>query len=134
MIKKRAFKYPLPLIVIYCITTALFILFKGKLASWGVDQQVVMIGNMILFIVSLLSLFLYQRAMVHPNTTGFLKNTYSGLFLKLLTCVFAIMLYIFLARDHVNKPGIFACIFLYFLYTLLEMRSLMQWNKDRTNA
>jgi hypothetical protein len=134
MTKTSAYKYPLPLIAVYCITTAFFIIFKAKLAAWGINQQVVIIGNMILFAVSLLSLFLYQRAMAHPNTTGFLKNTYSGLFLKLLTCVFAIMLYVFMAKDQVNKPGIFACIFLYFLYTLLEMRSLMQWNKDRKNA
>ena len=134
MTKTSAYKYPLPLIVIYCITTAFFIIFKEKLAAWGVDQPVLLVGNMILFAVSLFSLFLYRRAMAHPNTTGFLKNTYSGLFLKLLTCIFAIMLYVFLAKDKVNKPAIFGCIVLYFLYTLLEMRSLMQWNKDRKNA
>jgi hypothetical protein len=95
---------------------------------------VVLVGNMILFAVSLGSLLLYQRAMAHPSTIGFLKNTYSGLFLKLLACVIAVMAYVFIAKQQINKPGIFACIFLYFLYTLLEMRSLMQWNKARRNA
>ena len=89
---------------------------------------------MLLCVVSLASLLLYQRAMAHPTTMGFLRNTYSGLFLKLLVCAIAVILYVFLNREHVNKPGLFTCIFLYFIYTLLEMRSLMQWNKARRNA
>jgi cobalamin biosynthesis protein CobD/CbiB len=107
---------------------------KKQLQQWGVNPTVVIVGNMILFAVSITSLLLYQRAMAHPTTMGFLRNTYSGLFLKLLVCIIAIMIYVVLDREHVNKPAIFTCVFLYFLYTLLEIRSLMQWNKARRNA
>ena len=127
-------KYPLPLVIVYCITTALLVAAKNRFAQWGIDTKVVIVGNMILFAVSLGSLLLYQRAMTHPTTIGFLKNTYSGMFLKLLACMLAVMLYVFIAREQVNKHGIYACILLYFIYALLEMRSLMQWNKARRNA
>ncbi|HTE11493.1 MAG TPA: hypothetical protein VK645_10990 [Chitinophagaceae bacterium] len=127
-------KLALPLIIVYCISTALVILGKKQLLQWGADSNVIIAGNMILFAVSLASLFLYQRAIAHPTTMGFLRNTYSGLFLKLLVCIIAVLIYALVAREHVNKPAIFACIFLYFLYALLEMRSLMQWNKARRNA
>ncbi|MEO5684799.1 MAG: hypothetical protein ABIQ88_19310 [Chitinophagaceae bacterium] len=124
----------LPLIVVYGITTAFLILGKKQLLGWGVDPSVVIVGNLLLFAVSLVSLLLYQRAMSHPTTLGFLRNTYSGLFLKLLVCLIAVIIYILIERERVNKPAIFACVFLYFLYMLLEMRSLMQWNKARRNA
>jgi hypothetical protein len=127
-------KLPLSLIIVFCAVTALLILGKGQVLQWGVDPMVVIAGNMILFAVSITSLFLYQRAMVHSTTMGFLRNTYSGLFFKLLACIIAILIYVMVSREHVNKPGIFACMFLYFVYTLLEMRSLMQWNKARRNA
>ncbi|MEP6726162.1 MAG: hypothetical protein ABJC98_10120 [Bacteroidota bacterium] len=123
-----------PLVIVFCIITALLIMGKKQLSQWGVDPMLVIIGNMLLFAVSLSSLLLYQRAMAHPTTIGFLRNTYSGLFLKLLVCIIAIMIYVILVKEHVNKQGIIACIFLYFLYSLLEMRSLMQWNKARRNA
>jgi len=127
-------KIALPLIIVYCISTAIVVLGKKWLQQWGADPTVIIIGNLLLFLVSVASLFLYQRAMLHATTNGFLKNTYGGLFLKLLICIFAVMLYVFAVKEHVNKPALFACIFLYFLYTVLEMRSLLHWNKARRNA
>jgi hypothetical protein len=124
----------LPLVLFFCITTVLLMAGKTLLEGWGVDQPLLVAGNMLLFTVSLISLLLYQRAMAHPTTMGFLRNTYSGLFLKLLVCAVAAIVYVLLHKEHVNKPGLFACVFLYFVYTLLEMRSLMQWNKARRNA
>ncbi|MEO7453016.1 MAG: hypothetical protein ABIU63_18470 [Chitinophagaceae bacterium] len=124
----------MPLVIVYSISTALVILGKQKLQQWGVDTTVLILGNLLLFLVSLASLLLYQRAMSHPTTIGFLRNTYSGLFLKLLACIVAVLLYVLLAKEHLNKPALLTCIFLYFLYTLLEMRSLLQWNKARRNA
>lgn len=130
----RKNRVALPLVIVYCIVTAFIVAGKKWLLQWGVDQSVLMVGNLLLFAVSLISLFLYQRAMAHPTTTGFLRNTYSGFLFKLLICIFAVMLYVMMAREHLNKPALFTCIFLYFLYALLEMRGLMQWNKARRNA
>jgi hypothetical protein len=127
-------KLTLPIIIFFCITTALLVLLKKLLQGWGINQAVVIAGNIILFAVSLASLLLYQRAMLHPTTMGFLRNTYSGLFLKLIVCAVAILIYVMADKEHVNKQAIFICVFLYFIYTLLEMRSLMQWNKERKNA
>lgn len=124
----------LPLVLFFCVTTVLLIAGKSLLVKWGVDQPLLVAGNMLLFTVSLISLLLYQRAMAHATTMGFLRNTYSGLFFKLIVCAVAAIVYVLLHKEHVNKPGLFACIFLYFVYTLLEMRSLMQWNKARRNA
>ncbi len=127
-------KWPALLIIVFCIVTALLVAGKSWLVKWGIEFPVVLTGNLILFAVSLASLLLYQRAMAHASTMGFLRNTYSGLLLKLFVCVIAVLIYAAVQREHVNKGGIFACVFLYFLYALLEMRSLMQWNKARRNA
>ena len=124
----------LPLVLFFCITTVLLIAGKSLLVQWGVDQPLLIAGNMLLFTVSLISLLLYQRAMAHATTMGFLRNTYSSLFFKLLVCAIAAVVYVLLHKEHVNKPGLFTCIFLYFIYTLLEMRSLLQWNKARRHA
>ncbi|GAC1450565.1 MAG: hypothetical protein NVSMB7_12920 [Chitinophagaceae bacterium] len=124
----------LPLIIVFGMVTALLVLGKKQLLAWGIDPRVVIAGNFILFAVSTASLLLYQRAMTHPTTMGFLRNTYSGLFLKLLACIITILIYVITSKEHINKQGVLACVFLYFVYTLLEMRSLMQWNKARKNA
>ena len=132
--KLKANRLAVPLILFFLLVTALCVGGKKQLSQWGINPIVVGAGNLILFAVSLLSFVLYQRAISHPTTMGFLRNTYGGLFLKLLACAIAVAAYVLADREHVNKQGIFACVFLYFVYTLLEMRSLMQWNKARRNA
>ncbi|MEP7280129.1 MAG: hypothetical protein ABI813_15890 [Bacteroidota bacterium] len=127
-------KWPLPVILFFCITTVLLLTTKDLLRQWDISLVVALVGNIILFAVSFVSLLLYQRAMTHDTTMGFLRNTYSGLLLKLFVCLIAVFIYAVLAREQINKGGILFCVFLYFVYALLEMRSLMQWNKDRRNA
>ncbi len=125
---------PISLVLAFCISTVLFIIFKKQLQDWGVSTRLVIGGNILLFAATLASFLLYQRAMLHPTTMGFLRNTYSGLFLKLIVCLIAIVIYLFSVREHANKLGIIVCVFLYFVYSVLEMRSLLQWNKARRNA
>jgi FtsH-binding integral membrane protein len=72
--------------------------------------------------------------MSHSTTAGFLRNTYSGLIAKLVLCLLAVVIYAMVAQSNVNKQGIFACVFFYFLYTIIEMRSLARRNKERSNA
>ena len=131
---KNGNSLPLPILLFFCVTTTLFLLGKKQLQQWHVDQTVLIAGNILLAAVTIISYFLYKRAMAHPTTMGFLRNTYSGLFLKLMVCAFAVIIYVMTDREHVNKPAIISCVALYFVYTLLEMRSLMQWNKERRNA
>ena len=127
-------KSAFPLVIVFVLLTVMALITRSQLEGWGVRVGVLLAGNAILFVVTLISLLLYQRAMLHPTTLGFLRNTYSGLFFKLLACAIAAVTYVLTDRAHVNKPALFACIVLYFLYTLLEMRSLLQWNKVRRNG
>lgn len=124
----------LPVIVLFLVTLVPCLLLADRMHGWGIDSTVVIAGSFILLLASSISLLLYQRAMQHANTMGFLRNTYSGLFFKLLFCAIAAIVYVLVAKDKLNKPALFTCMFLYLMYTFLEMRSLMQWNKARRNA
>jgi hypothetical protein len=123
-----------PLAFIFIILSTILLVAQTALAKWGIEPVVVITGNLILFIATLCSLLLYQRAITHASTSGFLRNSYSGLMIKLFACLAAVFIYAMLTKGGINKPGIFACIFLYFIYTIIEMRSLMRWTKARTNA
>ena len=130
----KKYRMALPLLILFLLVTAFCAGGSSQLVKWGVDSKVLAAGNLLLFAVSFFSFILYQRAMLHSTTMGFLRNTYGGLFLKLLVCAIAVAAYVLSNREHVNKPAIYICVFLYLLYTLLEMRSLLQWNKTRRNA
>ena len=125
-------KLYLPVILFFIIINGALILLGPRLQKTGFDTTVALVGDLVLFAATLFSLFLYQRALTHTSTHGFLRNTYTGLIAKLVICLVAVGIYAMMAGPAINKLGIFACVFLYVVYSIIEMRSLMRWNKERT--
>lgn len=120
--------------LLFVFTNTFFLLGKSWLAKWNIDGSVVIIGNIILWLATLLSLYLTQKALQHSSTAGFLRNAYGGFIIKLLVCAGAVAIYAMIAGKTLNQNGIFVCVFLYFLYIVLEKRSLMVWNKQQKNG
>lgn len=116
----------------FIIINGALVLLGPRLQKNGFDTTVALVGDLVLFAATLFSLFLYQRALTHSSTHGFLRNTYSGLIAKLVICLVAVGIYAMTVGPAMNKLGIFACVFLYVVYSIIEMRSLMRWNKERT--
>jgi len=98
------------------------------------DADVLIIGNSILFIATLLSFFLYSRALKNNQPHKFLKYIYGGMFLKMLICLITAFIYIATFGKNVNKPAIFGCMFLYFIYTFVEVSILLRMSKEQKNA
>jgi hypothetical protein len=131
--KTSARKLYVPVLIFFVIINGPLVV--GHLPQrFNIDQGVVIIGNLILFAATMLSLFLYQRALVHASTHGFLRNAYSGLIVKLMICLISVGVYAAVERANINRQAIFVCVLLYLIYSVIEMRSLMRWNKERTNA
>jgi hypothetical protein len=120
--------------LLFVFSNTFFLLGKSWLVKWNIDESVVIIGNIILWLATLLSLYLTQKALQHSSTTGFLRNAYGGFIIKLFVCAGAVAVYAMIAGKNLNQNGIFVCIFLYFLYIVLEKRSLMLWNKQQKNG
>ncbi len=127
-------KLYLPLVIFFILINGFLIAGKNWLVKWDLDQSVAITGNLVLFSVTFCSLYFYQRAMQHGSTAGFLRNTYSGILLKLFVCMIVVLVYALSVSGKVNQGGLFACIFFYLLYAVIEMRSLLRWNKERKNA
>jgi len=98
------------------------------------DTNVLIIGNLVLFLATSLSFYLYYKAIRNNNVQQFLRMIYSGMFLKMLICLIAAFIYITTARNEVNRAAIFGFMFLYFLYTFMEIAILMKLSKPRKNA
>jgi hypothetical protein len=127
-------KLYLPILIFFILVNAFLIAGKSLLAKWNIEQSVAIGGNLLLFIVTFLSLVFYERAMAHASTAGFLRNTYSGIMIKLFTCMIVVLIYAVSVNGNINKGSIFICIFLYLVYAFIEMRSLMRRNKEQKNG
>ena len=123
----------LPIVIIFVVLNGFFISGKNMLTRWGVDQDVVLIGNLFLFFIAIASFLLGLRGLRKPNPHAFVRSVYTSMMLKLFLCIIAAFIYISMYRDNLNKPALFICMGLYLVYTFIEVSILMKLLKGRTH-
>lgn len=123
-----------PLLLIFIITSALFIAGRPYLDKWNIDQTVMIVGNIILFAVTLLSFYIYSRSIGSKNAYAITRSMYGSVMARMFICIIAVFIYISIVGKGVNKGAIFGCLFLYFVYTGWEVAILMKMNKRQKNA
>jgi hypothetical protein len=123
----------LPVLVLFILINTVLLVFKTKFLDAGINPWVIMGGNTLLFIVTLLSMAMNNAAMSHGNTQGFMRNVYSGFMLKFFVIIVAALLYLVLAKP-INKPAMFACLGLYLFYTFFGTRTVLNHKKPLNNG
>jgi hypothetical protein len=127
----------LPLVLIFVVAGAVAMIFADFLEKLEIDRTVLIAGNIILFAVTTISYFFHRQALLAGNTQVFLRNVYSGMFLRFFVCLIAAFIYIMSAGNAVNKGGLFSVMFLYFVYTFSEIAILLKQSrqiKENKNA
>src|SRR5438270_2392818 len=111
----------IPIAGFFVITTMLFSLFGGPLEKFNVDQVVLLIGNSLLFLITLISYSLARRGMKHSNPNVFIRAVYASIMIKLFVCMIAAFGYISIYKKNLNKAALFTCMGLYVFYTFMEV-------------
>jgi Na+/serine symporter len=131
MRNKRPF---MPVVLLFLFLNALFIAGRAMLERWNADQNVLIIGNALLFTITLVSFLLAQRGLKNTNTHAFIRAIIGGIMIKLFVFVIAAFVYISIFKKEINKPALFTCMGLYLVYTFFEVSVLTKQLKQKTNA
>ena len=123
-----------PMMLFFILLNALFVVGRSMLVKWGIEPSVVIVGNLILFAVNLISFFLSRRALNSENPNVFVRAMYASVMIKLFTCIMAAFVYFMQAKQNVNKPGLYVCMGLYIVYTLIEVSTLTKLLRKKKNA
>ena len=129
--KRRPF---LSIVIVFIILNAFFITGKGLLDRWGIDQAVLIFGNLVIFIVTAVSFFISYKGLKNPNPHAFVRSVYSSFIIKFFVFAIAAFIYIQTAKDAVNKPALFICMGLYLVYTFLEVSVLTKLLRKKADA
>jgi len=124
----------LPMILIFIFLNAFFLLSKSWLAQKNLDQNVLIMGNLLLFIVSLVTFLITRRSLQSKNPNAFVRAMYGGFIVKFFVVAIVAFIYIMMAKKAVNKPALFACMGLYIVYTFFEVRGLLRVLKQKPNV
>jgi hypothetical protein len=118
-----------PLIFLFLGLTLIFFLLQWSFNDEPVDYRVLLGGNSLLFLVGVISSQMNTRAMKHKHTQGFLRLVYGAFIMKFFVLAIVAFIYIAIFKKMINKPALFGCLGLYFIYTFIEMRSVMKMSK-----
>ena len=118
------------MVAVFVVVMLLLLTSRNWLAAqWNMDYRVVLVGNAVLFMATAFSFYLYSRALRNNNAHLFLRMMYTSLLVKMVSCLAAVLLYLFFSRD-VNKAGIIGSLVLYVVYTYIEVKVLMRLSKN----
>ncbi len=126
-------KSVLPLVTVFLVFGILILVFRKSLEQYGFDWQVLSGGNLIIYLVTAISIHLLNKGLHAGNTQAFLRNAYSGILVRLFTLALAAFIYILAAGKNMNKPALFACMGLYLIYSFVEMYIVMKESKRKKN-
>lgn len=115
-----------PVLLLFIIANALFFLFKNRFVSFGFSLELLVIGNGIIFLMTFISSKLLHASMYASNSAAFLRGVYGSFLIKFFIVAISILVYAFLYRSNLNKPGLFTLMGLYLVYTYIEISSLLK--------
>ena len=123
-----------PILILFILLNTFFLVGKSFLNKQGIDHEVFIGGNLILFIATALSFYISQRSLVSPNPRSSVGSLYGSFMAKFFIIAIAAFVYIMVAKKNLNKPALFICMGLYLVYTFLEVASLQKLLKQKKNA
>jgi hypothetical protein len=123
----------IPLIGLFIAVTSFANLFRSFLNEKGIDADVVVIGNALIFLISLASLYFHIKGFLDKNVQVFLRSVYGSLMIKMFGLAAIAAVYILVMKKEVNKPALFICMGLYIFYTAIEIRQVFKLLKEKKN-
>jgi hypothetical protein len=124
----------MPVVLVMILLNGFFSIGKSRLQQNNIDADVLIIGNTLLFVITLISFLLAQKGLSNSNPHAFVRSVYMSVMLKLFVCIIAAFIYISIYKSNLNKPALFGCMGLYLVYTFLEVATLMKMLKQKKNA
>lgn len=133
MILRNRFRDFTPVVLLFVIINALAISLRTRWTAWNVSQDLLIAGNLFLFVVTLFSFLIARRGLQSDNPHAFVRAIYTSILFKLFLCLIAAFVYISIYKKDLNKPAFFACMGLYLVYTFLEVSILTRLLRRRPN-
>jgi hypothetical protein len=120
------------LLIVFTVVTAIAFFLKEKLAEFKVDYLVVLAANLLLFLLSIISIGLHARAVSNPNPQAFIRSIMLANILKVFTVAIVALIYILASKKNTSVNAIFVGLFLYIVYTWLEKRVTLKLNEKKS--
>jgi hypothetical protein len=124
----------IPIIILFILLTGLILVFRVLLESNGFNINFLLIANTILFLLSLIGFIIQGKAINSQDAQKFVRGVYASMMIKMFICMIAVLIYMVMNKENINKPALFTSMGIYVLYTIIEVSGLMKAARKNTNA
>lgn len=122
---------PVRLLLFLCaLITLLIFALRNQLETWGFDVVVLFAGNLLLFLVTLLSSWFHAKGAADKNPNAFVRSVYAGTMLKMFVVMAAVILYAIIIKPF-NKEAVIGCLVFYVVYTVIDVKYAMRTVKQQ---
>ena len=122
-------KKALPFCSLFVGLTVLTLSFWKPLKAANINPSVIIGANILLFLISIITLVMHLKAVKNSNPNVFSRSIMGGMIIKLFGLGAAVVIYLLQAGKNMSVYAIFASMFLYVLYTFLEVKIALQLNQ-----
>jgi hypothetical protein len=120
-----------PIYLLFIIINLVALILYKQLKTAGVDTDVLMVGNIFVFALTIVSFYMLNRGLNAKTTFNFMSAVYGSFIMKLFVGAAAVVVYVVYAGEQKNLPAVFASMFLYLFYTFFEIKALLELLKNK---
>lgn len=131
MILRNRFREFTPIVLLFIVLNALFISGRSLGERWDVSTDVLLGGNLLLFLLTFFSFLIAERGLQRTNPHAFVRAIYTSILMKLFIGMIAAFIYIAVNKQELNKPALFTVMGLYLVYSFLEVGILTRMLKSK---
>jgi hypothetical protein len=119
-----------PVIILFIILTLLIVLLQNMLAGYGFNVNVLLWGNVFLFLMSLLSFLIQQKGTNPAAPQLFVRYFYLSFIIKFLLVATTVLIYSAFA-GRINKAAVIACMAFYLVYMFVEITIVLKSGRPK---
>jgi hypothetical protein len=123
--------YLFQLTLLYAAFSLLLLGGHAFLLKRGVDREVLLIANSVIYAMSIITFFLQQKALEDKNPQVFVRSVMATMMIRMLVCAGAVLVYKLFAGDAFSSTTVFISLFLYLIYLAAEAAAIMKLNKNK---
>ncbi len=118
-----------PFFFLFICVLIVALAFGAQLDALKINHWVIFVANIILFGISCFTIFLHSASSKSANPKSFINIIMVGMIIKMLVIGATILLCVVKSGANKSIFGIYISMFLYLIYTSLEVKIALQLNK-----
>lgn len=121
----------MPLLAVFTLINIVFIAFENFWKSINITAAIVLLGNALLFLLSILSIWLHLKASHNKNPNVLVRSIMGSTLLKMIIIGATVIWYTKFYAAAKSKISVIIIMVAYLLYTFLEVRIALKINKSK---